>query len=98
MSGTGDLVNTEKPMYPQIQDPMAGPELRYMHGFADRVSYSMSRKVNLGNYESLEVHESFSTDLQPGETREQALQRAAGFVERTVAARVSAVRKEFGLE
>jgi len=98
MSGTGDLVNTEKPMYPQIQDPMPGVELRYTHGFADRVSYSMGRKVNIGNYESIEIHESFSTDLLPGETREQALARAAGFVERTVTARVSAVRKEFGLE
>ena len=72
-------------------------EAKQLQGTVDRVSYSLSRKVNIGNYESIEIHESFSTDIQPGETQEAALARAAGFVERTVAARVKMLREEFGL-
>jgi hypothetical protein len=50
----------------------------------DRISYAMGIKVNLGNYESADVHISFSTDVKSGETKEQALKRAAKFVENEI--------------
>lgn len=62
----------------------------------DRVSYSFSRKINLGNYESMEIRESYSTDVMEGETREQALARAAAFVERTVEARLGKILEDLG--
>jgi len=106
---TGDMAETRRwNGYPDGLAPQAAGDVcdspsplverRLMHGQADRVSYSFSRKLNVGNYENVEVHESYSTDLLPGETCEKALARAAAFVERTVAARVAALRKELGLE
>jgi len=50
----------------------------------DRVSYSMGIKVNLGNYQSADVHISYSTDVKKGETPQQALNRSQKFVEDNV--------------
>ena len=47
----------------------------------DRVSYSFGMKINLGNYESADFHISYSTDVKPGETRADALERAVEFIE-----------------
>lgn len=47
----------------------------------DRVSYSYGFKVpGKTQYSSTNVNISFSTDLRPNETPEQALERARGFV------------------
>lgn len=47
----------------------------------DRISYSLGMKVNLGNYESADFHISLSSDVESGETNEQALSRLQSFVE-----------------
>jgi len=47
----------------------------------DRVSYSFGRKLNLGNYESADFHISYSTDVEAGETKKDAMARAVKFVE-----------------
>ena len=47
-----------------------------LHKQKDRVSVSYSRKINIGNYESVDVHAGYSTDLKKDETVEQAFDRA----------------------
>ncbi len=42
----------------------------------DRISVSLGQKVNLGNYESRDIHYSFSTDVGPDETVDKAKERA----------------------
>lgn len=49
---------------------------------ADRISYSFSAKVNIGNYESLGFHLSFETDVKEGENPSQTLKRVQYFVEK----------------
>lgn len=44
----------------------------------DRVSVSYGRKINLGNYESVDVHVGYSTDLKKGESVKEAFERADG--------------------
>lgn len=51
---------------------------------ADRVTYSESVKVNIGNYESREVTLFYSTDFEEGEEFEDAIQRARSKVRRTL--------------
>ena len=43
----------------------------------DRVTFSESRKINLGNYESQDVFVSYSTDVAKGEKPEKALLRTS---------------------
>jgi len=40
-------------------------------------------KINIGNYQSVDFHLSHSTDVREGETKEEAMARAAAFVEKT---------------
>jgi len=47
----------------------------------DRVSYSFGMKINIGNYQSVDFHLSYSTDVKDGETREDAMERATEFVQ-----------------
>ena len=54
------------------------------NGQPDRISYSFGMKINMGNYESVDVHMSLSTDVAEGETQEKALKRAQKFVESKV--------------
>jgi hypothetical protein len=46
----------------------------------DRVSISLGQKINLGNYQSLDFHFSYSTDLVDGETPDDAKKRAESLV------------------
>ena len=47
----------------------------------DRVSYSFGLKLNIGNYQSLDYHMSYSTDVKDGETPDVAMERARTFVQ-----------------
>jgi len=47
----------------------------------DRVSYSFSGKVNIGNYESIGFHISYETDVKEGENPSKTLKRVQYFVE-----------------
>jgi len=47
----------------------------------DRVSYSFGLKLNIGNYQSLDFHLSYSTDRREDETAEEAYERCRMFVE-----------------
>lgn len=57
----------------------------------DRISYSFGCKINMGNYESVDIHMSLSTDVSEGETLDKALKRAQKFVE----AKIEEKRDEF---
>ena len=48
----------------------------------DRISYSRGAKVSTGNYGSVDVHVSYSTDVAEGETPDECLKRAAKFVDK----------------
>jgi hypothetical protein len=55
----------------------------------DRVSFSMGRKLSLDHYESVDIHCSYSTDVQKealGETVEMAMQRCMSVVKKTLGA------------
>lgn len=47
----------------------------------DRITYSESIKVNIGDYESRDFFVSLSTDVQKGETVEDAILRAKKIVQ-----------------
>lgn len=47
----------------------------------DRVSYTFGMKVNLGNYESADFHISLSSDVEAGESLQDAMARVQKFVE-----------------
>ncbi len=40
-----------------------------------RISVSFGRKINLGNFESMDVHFSISEDVNEGETKEEVARR-----------------------
>ncbi len=42
----------------------------------ERVSVSLGKKINCGNYESVDIHYSYSTDLLDSETPQAAFKRA----------------------
>ena len=46
----------------------------------DRITYSESVKINIADYESRDVFLSYSTDVQPKETVEEAVVRAKKIV------------------
>lgn len=50
-------------------------------GQPDRVSYSFGMKINIGNFQNVDFHLSYSTDCKEGETKEDAMERAGAFVE-----------------
>jgi len=50
----------------------------------DRVSYSEGAKINVGNYESRDVHMSYTTDIKEGETTGEAMERAKEFIEEAI--------------
>jgi len=47
----------------------------------DRISYSLGMKINMGNYESADLHVGLSSDVREGETQESAMKRIKKFVE-----------------
>lgn len=51
---------------------------------ADRITYSESVKVNIGDYESREVQLFYGTDFEEGEGFDEALQRARSRVRKTL--------------
>ncbi len=55
-----------------------------MEGQLDRISVSFGKKLNMGNYETMDLHYSYSTDVQEGEKLNEAYDRAEKIVaERT---------------
>ena len=51
----------------------------------DRVNYSMGRKISDGQYGSVDVHFSYTTDVQHDEKIEQAIERCVEVVENFIA-------------
>lgn len=55
----------------------------------DRVVYGAGRKVSDGNYGSYDFHCSLSTDVKPGETVGQTVNRSVAFVEKVLSTKVA---------
>ena len=47
----------------------------------DRLNYSMGMKLTMGNYQSIDFHFSYSSDVKPGESLEKASKRVIKYVE-----------------
>lgn len=58
----------------------------------DRISYSGGCKINMGNYESKDVHMSYSTDVREEETPAEAMNRAKMLVEGLLAEEERVIR------
>lgn len=50
----------------------------------DRISYSFGCKINMGNYETVDIHMSYSTDVRGDEAVTDTLKRAQEFVEEQI--------------
>ena len=59
---------------------------------SDKISYSFSMKLNLGNYESAGINLSYETAVKEGETPSKAYARAVTFVETKVEEKVNEFR------
>lgn len=57
----------------------------------DRLSVSYGRKINLGNYESADVHMSYSSDINDGESIEAAEARISKVVEVLITKKIKEV-------
>lgn len=64
----------------------------------DRINYSFNTKINLGNYESLSIGVSYSSDVKRGETPSSALKRVQDFVEKEVEIKIDEYKKVDGKE
>lgn len=58
----------------------------------DRINYTFGTKVNMGNYESVNIQVSLTSDVKKGESREDALTRISLFVETEVEERRDALK------
>lgn len=59
----------------------------------DRISYSESVKVNIGDYESRDVHISYSTSVRAGEQIEDAFNRASKVVRKRLKVKEKRIRQ-----
>jgi len=50
----------------------------------DRITYSQSIRINIGDYESNDIFVSMSTDIQKGETPDIAYKRIKKFVDKKI--------------
>jgi methyl coenzyme M reductase subunit D len=57
-----------------------------------RIDIRLGYKVNMGNYESLDISFSVSDDAKPGENAQQAFDRVYGFVEANLSKKVAEAR------
>jgi len=62
----------------------------------DRVNYTFGMKINIGNYQSVDLHSSFSSDIKDGETPEEAYQRVVEFVESSISPKIDEVKEIYG--
>lgn len=57
-----------------------------------RVSVGLGYKVNMGNYESLDLHFSVSDDSRPGERVQEAIDRVYAVVEKNLLTKINEAR------
>jgi len=59
----------------------------------DRVTYSEAVKINIGDYESRDVHISFSSEIKEGETFQKAVSRTKVRVQKELLKREREIRQ-----
>lgn len=62
----------------------------------DRISFSLGRKINLGNYESQDVHISYSSDCNEGESIKDAHKRVSAVVKALIDNEIKQIAKAKG--
>ena len=55
-----------------------------LHGFVPRVWCSLGQKIQVKNYEPIEIQFGFSEDVRKGETAEQTGKRIIAFVKKSI--------------
>lgn len=60
----------------------------------DRINYGMSRKMSDGDFGSVDVHFSYSTDVEEDETLDDAKSRCVKYVEDFIVEKISEIAKE----
>lgn len=64
----------------------------------DKIKYSFSAKINIGNYESIGVDLGYETDIKEGESPLDATKRAIKFIDSVGKAKVEKIKKEHKIE
>jgi vacuolar-type H+-ATPase subunit D/Vma8 len=62
---------------------------------ADRLSYSFGVKVNIGNFQNVDLHISYSSDVKSDESLDNAFKRIKKYVEKRIEAEVEQVGTDF---
>jgi hypothetical protein len=61
----------------------------------DRVSYSFGAKINIGNYQSIDFHVSYSSDVKDDEKADSAYGRVKKYVESKAELEIEKIQREF---
>lgn len=56
---------------------------------ADRINYSVGRKLSDGNYGSIDVHFCYTSDIEDSETKEEATKRVIDYVEKVMREKIT---------
>jgi len=60
----------------------------------DRINYGMSRKISDGDFGSIDVHFSYSTDVEEDETLDKARKRCVKYVEDFIVEKIEEINNE----
>ncbi len=61
----------------------------------DRISYSFGAKINIGNYQSIDFHISYSSEVKPDEKTDTAYSRVKKYVESKAEFEIDKIQKDF---
>jgi hypothetical protein len=61
----------------------------------DRISYSFGAKINIGNYQSIDFHVSYSSDVKEDEKADSAYSRVKKYVESKAELEIEKIQREF---
>lgn len=62
---------------------------------SDRISYSFGAKINIGNYQSIDFHISYSSDVKSEENTDTAYNRVKKYVESRAEIEIGKIQREF---
>lgn len=61
--------------------PKVIPEQTGLKIDADKVNFSMGRKISTGGYENIDIHFSYSSSVKANETLDECMDRVVNYVE-----------------
>lgn len=69
----------------------AKPDAKNILGMADRVSVGFGQKIQIAQYEPVDVNVFYSSDVFPNETVEQAFERVTNVVKKKAKSEIDAI-------